>query len=808
MSDKTLHMIGNAHIDPVWLWNWQEGFHEVKASFRSALDRMREYDDFKFVSSSAVFYEWVEKSDPQMFAEIQARVKEGRWGIVGGWWLQPDCNIPGGESYVRHALYGQHYFKQKFGVTAKVGYNVDSFGHNGMLPQILKKSGLDFYVFMRPHPHEMGLPGRVFWWQSDDGSQVLTFRIPFEYLTWGKEVDKHVARCADEIKAPYQEMMCFYGVGNHGGGPTKENIESIHRLQKAKNGLNIMFSTPDDFFASLCSSNLPFPVVHQDLQMHAVGCYAAHSGIKYWNRLAENRLIMAEKWSMLAKLVTGQPYPDDFARAWKGVLFNQFHDILAGTSLESAYNDARDLYGEAMAIADRALNYAVQSLAWNINIPYAEGTRPLAVFNPHAWDVQTNVEVEVGSLPTNPVLVDDAGKATPVQFIQSHATARGRHRMSFLANLPSMGYRTYHLVAGENEAAPSSLIATENSLENEYLKLVIDPQTGTIQSLYDKEHGVEVFMAAAARPVVIEDTSDTWSHDVTHFNHVIGEFKAEQVYLVAHGQAKATLRVRSSYGQSRLVQDFSLYPGLKQVDVQVTVDWREQFKMLKLRFPMNVYFHRITYEIPYGHIERPGNGEEEPGQSWIDVSGVSRSTGDLYGMSILNDGKYSYDVTGRDMALTVLRSPIYAHHIPKEPSPDEEYSFIDQGIQRFKYVLLPHANGWEDAQTPRHAAELNQPPIALLCTFHEGKLNQSDSYITVDALNVIVSVVKQAEENEDLILRAYETDKRTTSTTIHLPVLQRKIETTFAPCEIKTFRVPKDTKQPIIETNLLEWQDA
>ncbi len=332
IKDNKLHMIGNAHIDPVWLWQWQEGFHEVLATFRSALDRMKEYDDFAFVSSSAAFYEWVEKTDPQMFREIKQRVAEGRWQIVGGWWIQPDCNIPGGESFVRHGLYGQRYFKEKFGVTARVGYNVDSFGHNGMLPQILKKSGMDYYVFMRPTPQEKGLPGRLFWWESDDCSRVLTFRIPFEYCTWGKELDKHVRRNANELKAPFNELMCFYGVGNHGGGPTRENIESIKRLNDDPNFPALVFSTPEKFFAEVLAKDLPIQVVHDDLQHHASGCYAAHSGVKQWNRKAENLLMAAEKFSAIAERVTGQPYPCDFDLAWKNVLFNQFHDIMAGTT--------------------------------------------------------------------------------------------------------------------------------------------------------------------------------------------------------------------------------------------------------------------------------------------------------------------------------------------------------------------------------------------------------------------------------------------------------------------------------------------
>ncbi len=334
MSSKPkLHLIGNAHLDPVWLWPWTEGFHEAKATFRSALDRMQEYDDerpFIFVASSAAYYEWIEQSDPAMFREIQQRVREGRWGLVGGWWIQPDCNIPCGESFVRQALVGQRYFQEKFGVMATVGYNVDSFGHNGMLPQILLKSGLSNYVFMRPGPSEKGLPGRLFWWEADDGSRVLAFRIPFSYATWGSDMENAVRLTAGEFQPPLDLGMFFYGVGNHGGGPTKENIESLRRLQEQPDFPELVFSTPAAFFAEARAKQLSLPVVHDDLQHHASGCYAAHSGVKRWNRQAENRLMSAEKWSALAWRISGQPYPADFNHAWKNVLFNQFHDIMAG----------------------------------------------------------------------------------------------------------------------------------------------------------------------------------------------------------------------------------------------------------------------------------------------------------------------------------------------------------------------------------------------------------------------------------------------------------------------------------------------
>ena len=814
MKTRKLHMIGNAHIDPVWLWQWQEGFHEVKATFRSALDRMKEFPEFKFVASSAAFYEWVEGSDPAMFAEIQQRVAEGRWDIVGGWWVEPDCNIPCGESFARHGLYGQRYFKEKFGVTARTGFNVDSFGHAGTLPQILRKSGLDYYVFLRPMPHEKGLPGRLFWWQSDDCSRVLAFRIPFEYLSWGREVEIHARRCADEMKAPVDESMCFYGVGNHGGGPTIANIESIRCLDTDPEfPARTVFSTPEAFFEAAEKKGWAIPIVQSELQHHASGCYASHSGIKRWNRIAENRLLAAEKLSVAAAAWgdASSGNSDQFARAWKNVLFNQFHDIMAGTSLEAAYEDARDAYGEALMIAGRALNHATQSIAWNIGIPQQENTCPLVVFNPLTWPVKANVEIETSRLKSAAILVDDSGERVPHQEVQS-TTAAGRARLSFTADLPALGYRTFHLLlnqeTGQNGESPMRIHATDNILENDRFRLEFDPVTGCIAHLYDKREEVEIFSDQAALPVVLDDPADTWGHNVFKWDKVVGAFQAESVRLVEHGPVKSVVRVASCYKSCRLIQDFTMYPDREQIDVSVLVDWQEQLKMLKLRFPVNVKFMKVTHEIPYGHMERFANGEEETTQSWVDVSGISRDREIPYGFSLLNDGKYSLDVNIRDIGLTVLRSPAYAHHIPAVPGPDGNHAYIDRGIQRFHYTLLPHAGSWETAGTVRRAAELNQPPVPLFATFHpEGTLPQFDSFLSVEPDNVMVTVLKQAEDGDGLVLRAYETHGGSAHACINLPMLGRFIEADFGPGEIKTFHIPRDPARAVKETNLLEWPD-
>jgi alpha-mannosidase len=275
--------------------------------------------------------------------------------------------------------------------------------------------------------------------------------------------------------------------------------------------------------------------------------------------------------------------------------------------------------------------------------------------------------------------------------------------------------------------------------------------------------------------------------------------------LVEHGPVRSVIRVTSEYGASQLIQEFSMAAGRDQIDVRVTVDWHEQLRMLKLRFPVNVKFMKVTRESAYGHLEYFANGDEYPMQRWVDVSGTSRDRELPYGISILNDGKYSLDVNVRDIGLTVLRSPPYAHHIPAELDPNAQHAYIDQGRQSFTYAILPHSGSWETAGTVCRAAELNQRPMALFATYHpDGRLPQRDSFITTEPDHVMVTVLKQAEEGDDLIVRAVETSRSPARGTIRLPQWERTIEADFGPCEIKTFRIPRDRSQPTGEVDLLE----
>ena len=794
-QDK-LHMIGHGHIDPVWLWVWQEGYHEVHATFQSALERMREFDDFTFTSSSAAFYAWAEEMDPPMFAEIQQRVAEGRWHFTGGWWIEPDCNIPCGESFVRQGLYGQRFFQEKFGRKASEGFNPDSFGHHAVLPQILNKQGLSRYVFMRPGPHEKDLPGPLFWWQAADGSRVLCFRIIRSYNDWEGDIMPQIDAARQHLQAPLHDLMCFYGVGNHGGGPTIANIEQIHRYQQDESLPQLVFSSPHEFFEALDFDLSSLPVVRDDLQHHASGCYAAHSGVKQWNRQAENALMVAEKWSAMANAVLGTPYPrEEFSHAWKLVLFNQFHDIMAGTSLKEAYDDAERSYGEAINIAQRALNRALQAFTWQIGLAHEEAT-PVVVFNPHTWQATLPAEVEVHNSGGEVTLLDAQGNEVPVQRVQPHPTLDWAMRLQFLADLPPLGYQVYRVHQKEGTRTKLPQPALRTTFENEWLRLCFDEQTGLIVSLYDKRSQREVFSAPTANAVVIDDPSDTWSHGVFRFDRQVGSFALASMRMLTDGAVQATLRVESEYGRSRLIQDFTVYKDLPRIDVAVQVDWHEQFKLLKLLFPVNVEEATATYEVPYGHIVRPCDGLEEAGQRWVDVSGEG------LGVSFLNDGKYSFSVDDNVFGLTVLRSPIYAHHDPTVPDMDAVYDFIDQGQQFFQYSILPHQGDWRKAGTLRAAAEINQAAIVLKTTGHEGPLPTAAAMLGDLPPAVEISVIKQAEQGEGLILRLVETHGEALNFDLTLPVWQIKVSVVMKPYEIKTLKAMPDGT--VGEVNLLE----
>jgi alpha-mannosidase len=799
---EVLHMVGNAHLDHVWLWRWQEGYQEARATFASAADRLDEYPEFRFTADSVAYFAMVAESDPALFARIRSRVAEGRCEPVGGWWVEPDCNLPCGESLVRQGLYGQRWLHEQFGRIATTGSNVDSFGHAGAIPQILRGQRMDGYVFLRPGPHEKALPDEVFRWRAADGSEVLGYRIPHEYRSPGDTTVRHVDQVLAKLPGGHRELMCFYGVGNHGGGPTRANLDSIRQLGAADT-VELRHSTPPDFFAAVRRSGRELPVVDTELQIHAVGCYSAHSGIKQLHRRAENALLAAEKWCVLAHHRTGTPYPHpELADAWRLLLLNQFHDILGGTSIRSACEDAVHELGAVLATAERLGNRARQQLSRRIAIAHEPQHQPVVVFNPHPWPVDTTVEVELETR-TGASVVDEDGAAVPVQQVRSAALFTVRRRFAFPAQLPPLGYRTFRAAAAPVTVAPQE--RPDTVLENEHLRVELDPERGGLSTLLLTGSGAQLMAGTGDHAVVCADPSDTWSHGVVGYDRPAGAFRPDSVRVVEDGPVRRTVRVRSRYGGSTLLEDYVLDRGARQVRVDVTLDWRERLTVLKLRFPTALQDVRATFETPYGHAERPSAGAEVPMQNFADVSGVLPSG--PAGLTVVNDGKYGADAQGADLGVTVVRSPVYAWHDPTPLEDDFDHDHQDQGVQRFTCWLVPHDAAVHLPGAVRRGLELNQPPVVQLETFHDGPLPQRAGHVDDGGGSVVLGVCKRAEDGDGTVLRARETAGRGGPVELYLPVLSRRITAEFGPYELRTFLVPDDAAAPVRDVDLLEWPE-
>ena len=767
---KTLYCVGNAHLDPAWMWKWQEGSASAKATVRSALDRMKEYPDFKFVCSSASVYKWIEDFDPKMFEEVKERIKEGRFIIVGGWFVQPDCNMPSGEGFARQSLYCQRYFKEKLGATATTGYNVDSFGHNLMLPQILRKSGMKQYVFMRPGTHEKTMDTDIFRWASPDGSEVLCYRLPEPYCLYAttlEELEKKLDENGERYKYTDEGYMLFYGVGNHGGGPTKTNINVLKEFKEKHPDINVVFSDIDDYFAEIEKHKENIPVHKDDLQHHASGCYAAVSKIKNDIRRAETSLIAAETYNVMAEKLCGKKAAtESLAKAWENVLLSHFHDVMGGCCIKPAYDDFYNMLGASRAVASETENSALQTISWAIDTSNAEKGNPIVIFNPHSFDVTDTVCINAQVSK----VTDKDGNVIPHQHVNSLWCWK-RDNSAFIATVPAMGYAVYYakmnmdvvqplcMYRGEQESVYENPIKVfDCGFENDRISVKFDKHTGYISSFFDKEKNIELLKGKGAVPTVIDEFEhDTWSHAKNYFDNVIGKFTDAKITVLENGPVRAVIKVESFYGASKLSQYFTLGADKNSLEVNARLDWHEKHKMLKLSFETAVENAKAFYEIPFGVIERPADCEEECGQMWI------LARGDSFGCALINNNKYSFSVKEGVMNLTAVRSPIYCDH---GGARTEESEYTDQGETEFSYSLRAVSPDEGYGSIVKEAKLFNTPLVHVIENNHKGYLPDSFKGIECDKTNVVVSAIKFSEDGKGRVVRVYETDGKDTSFTL------------------------------------------
>lgn len=797
MSKKN-HLIGNAHLDPVWQWRVSEGLSLIRSTFRSALDRMKENENYKFTSACAGYYFWIKKIDPEMFQEIKERVKEGRWGLVGGMWVQPDCNIPSGESFCRHFLYSQKFLKENFGKITNVGYNVDSFGHSVALPQLFKKSGINNYVYMRPtrETENMDLPEEnLHKWVSPDGSEVTAFRILELYN--GDLSEERVNLYLEKN----QDQMIFYGIGNHGGGPSKEHLKQAEEWVK-KDGF--VYATPDEYFDYV--KNTEMPTINVDLKHHASGCYSANSRVKYENRRSESELASAEIFDTLAGLIVGGDFHNkEFEDAWQRVMFNQFHDVIAGCCIKEAYVDAYNAFGYARQKSQELTDFALQRIAGKIKTTdfldadfsemrdrlwYREGEgSPMVVFNQHPFAVKSTVSF--GAYSVTKVL-DHNGNEVPFQMVRAPYTdGMNFKKCLFEVELPSMGYRVYYIYKKEENSAETKvatdLVATETTLENRLVKVVIDKESGAITSYLLKSENREFAKGELAKAIVCDDSNhDTWSHLINKLNDDIGAFGDGELNLIENGPLRATIKSITKYGKSVLTKYYTLYKDDARLNIRCVLDVDEEYKIIKLSFPVNVESPKVVYSMPYGFIEKNPNGEEDVAHEWVDM--VDSANGS--GLGLINDGRYSHCAIDNDLRVIVARSCAYLDHYGKNAR-DDEMEFIDKGEQEFNFILFPHTDN-ATADITNSGKVLNMPPVLIQETHHDGILPQEYSALELDKKNISISALKNSENNDGLVIRLCETTGVSTTATVNFKAINKNFELKFTANEVKTIKLTSD----------------
>jgi alpha-mannosidase len=798
LQQATLHLTGNSHIDAAWLWPWTETVDVVKRTFGTALQLMYEYPDYTFTQSAAAYNEWIAQKYPDMNREIGGRIFEGRWEIVGGMWVEPDLNMPDGESLVRQLLVGKRWFKQNYAADARIGWNPDSFGYTWQLPQIYKKSGMDYFVTQKMTWNDTNqLPFKMFWWESPDGSKVLAY-FPHDY----GNTDMSPVRLSSDLasareRAPgMTEMMDLYGIGDHGGGPTRAVLdEASHWAAPGHVTPKYQFGTAQAFFSDIEKQIAPVspewnyqsiakgytapPAVEGKVDIptwkselyfeYHRGVFTTQANHKRNMRESEEQVLNAEKWASIAWL-DGKLYPaTELTEDWKKVLFNQFHDLAAGSGIAVIYKEAQQDYDVVRWSTDEIKASALQTMDETINT--AGNGMPVVVYNPLGWERsgEVSVHLQLAQPGKSAVSISSNGVVANAKIDQKTGVADLKIQV---AKVPALGYKVVWVQPGDggDKGLVKTIGADETeasiTLENEALRLTVDKQTGCITSLFDKKSSFETIAHGGCGNELqaFKDTPkdyDAWNIDPGTLDQAPARLtEGTSVRLIKSDGVNPAIRVFRTWQGSKFAQTISLENwNADQVDVDNEIDWHETHVLLKVAFPLAASGPFATYEIPYGTIDRPTTRNnswekaqfEVPAMRWADLGDGK------HGLSVLNQTKYGYDAAGNVLRLTLLRSPTW-------PDPD-----ADRGPHHFHYALYPHAGTWRDALTVRHGYEYNYPLTAVATTAHSGSLEAEHSFASVTPDNVVLTAVKKAEDAKGLIFRVYEWAGKQSTVEFHVP---------------------------------------
>mgnify|MGYP002338692164 CR=1 FL=1 len=755
ISDFTVSTMGHAHIDAAWLWPWSETVRKTGRTFSTALKLMEEYPQFKFLQSQPHLYEFVKKHYPDLFDRISQAVKDDNWEPVGALWVESDVNLAGGETLTRQYLYGKKYFRAEFGVDPKITFIPDVFGYSPALPGIAKAADCPYFFTQKMSWSEVNeFPHHSFQWEGIDGSSILAHFPPAETYN-GMTMDNSVSelrKSAKEYKEKEINSQAAYliGWGDGGGGVNREMIETTEVVNEIEALPDIEFSSLKGFFNDLEEYQEQLDSWRGELYLERHrGTLTTQGQTKKNNRELEFLLRETELWSTLAALRKGDfDYPrEELKVAWKGYLFQCFHDILPGSSITEVYEDAKRDYREIRSRATDLLNSALEEF-----LSLDQDSNHISVMNSLPWEMTRVVKSKNPGWEEGKEIraVDEEGKSYLAQV-----TSEGDELVFEGAKLPAMGIKSFEIKEG-GQTSPGIIKTRPQRLENQQVAVKLDEE-GNLQSVYDKECKREVLQGRGNRLVAYQDVP-------TEFNawELEGDIyeKGEQIpapmeiEVLETGPVRGLIRQKRSFGDSEIVQDIVLYKGSKRIDIETTVDWHEEKVLLKSHFPIRVRADEATYEVQYGHYNRPTHSNtswdqarfEVFHQKWVDVAEYG------YGAALLNDGKYGVNVEGSTIGLSLLRAP-------KSPDPE-----ADMGKHHFTYSLLPHRGDFREAGVIEEAYDLNDPARA-------GETKDFDSLAApfeVEDRGVIPEAVKMAEDREDmLVIRFYEAWGREVSTKIH-----------------------------------------
>jgi alpha-mannosidase len=808
MNRHEVHLICTAHLDPVWQWQWEEGCAEAIATFRNASHLLREHRDLIFNHNEALLYRWIKKWDPALFREIQNWVEKGRWAISGGWYLQPDLNLPGTESLIRHITEGLHFFQDHFRIRPRVAYNFDSFGHSGGLPQLLRQAGYKMYIHMRPQSHELRLPSDLYRWQGVDGTKILSYRIAVGlYHTEYDNIDQRLREGVALALKLQRDVPVFWGIGNHGGGATREDLHKIDEFIQKETRVDIRHSSPDIFYEAVKTHSLKAPLVKGELQRVFTGCYTSLSRLKRQAQKSLHSLVQAETLRAISWWVFNLAYPEkELKLAWRYHLFNDFHDIITGTCIEPAEKDALQYYGVA-ADAARHLNLetavSVNEHLEAKNLGFKE-IIPVTLLNadPGLKKAPAEVECMISQRPKSTGtwrlhLYDRHGQRIPCQEEQPEALLpfnKWRRRVVFMANFESCGASHYLLKPVEDTAVQKG--------KNPFVEFGFG-RLGLINKWFiDGKY--QCLDGPFLQPIVVADEGDSWGTQCWSYRHILGRFRPEKknLKIIENGPVRTVYESHFIYNQSRIVMRMHAYSQWPVLAFGLRVHWHEQRKRLKLIIPTVFKSGTLTCEIPGGLLSRAPDGQEHVHGRWFMVEGhLNRKKSAL---GIAHIGLHGMDFKNGEIRLSVLRSAAYCHEKGFKTSPFPYPKYMDQGVHDIRLLAAAGSAKQIKTQLPCLADWLSAPPVVYahlpLGGFNaQGrKIPSSMQKTDISGLmclypqNIRMLSCQRSHDGKALVIRIKESSGLPSKANLRLGFLGTQVDIELKAQEMKTLRIEKN----------------